>query len=80
MPPKARPAVRRRSPNLRMRLWLSRILVGALGVGLITAISHTYKSLAFTREIDRLQQGIDLEKGIREKEAFSNQDVLTRFH
>lgn len=63
-----------------MRLLLSHILVGALSVSLITAISHVYKSLAFTHEIYRLQQGIDLEKGIREREAFSNQDILTRFH
>lgn len=80
MLPKAKPAVRRRSPNLRMRLWLSHILVGAISVGLITAISHTYKSLAFTREVERLQQNIDLEKGIREREAFSTRDVLVRFH
>jgi hypothetical protein len=80
MRPKAKPAVRRRSPNLRLRLWLSHILVGALSVGLITAISHVYKSLAFTREIQHLQQGIDLEKGIREREAFSTRDVLVRFH
>jgi hypothetical protein len=61
-----------RSPNLQMRLWLSHILVGALSVGLITAISHVYKSLAFTREVDRLQQGIDLEKGIRETRSILN--------
>jgi signal transduction histidine kinase len=89
MSPEAKSPARRRwskpgllgpAPNLQMRLWLSHILVGALSVGLITAISHVYKSLAFTREVQHLQQGIDLEKGIREKEAFSNQDVLTRFH
>ncbi|WP_017301688.1 sensor histidine kinase [Nodosilinea nodulosa] len=76
----SKPGVRRPSLNLRMRLLLSHILVGALSVGLITAISHFYKSFAFTREVYHLQQGIDLEKGIREREAFSNQDILTRFH
>lgn len=80
MQPNPKPAVRRQSLNLRMRLLLSHILVGALSVGLITAISHFYKSFAFTREVYHLQQGIDLEKGIREREAFSNQDILTRFH
>jgi signal transduction histidine kinase len=73
------PASRRRSPSLRLRLLLSHVLVGALGLILITAVSH-YKSFAFTQKVQGLEQGLDAAEDVGEGTVFPEQQILDRFH